>query len=117
MTIRTLIHLGQFAVARKHIENQRPWRGITVAHATQALKSGSLISSSGHQAIWQGPDGLGRDLQLSLLPISQTFSPQRSWDLAELVLVRSAFLPDGKVNDMKRRLVYTVKKHLVTGGK
>ena len=88
--VMEMIQRGQFSISRKHIEDLRPWRGILLPHARQALQSGSVISCSQSSAILRGSDSDGRILELPLKPLSLEFRIQNSWTNAELVHVMTA---------------------------
>jgi hypothetical protein len=107
--VMKLLKQGQFSISRRHIEETRPWRGILVAHVRQALQSGGLVSCNEASAVFRGHDLDGRILELPLKPLSLDFRLKESWTEAELVHVMTAYIPDGRTNDMIRRLIFRIR--------
>jgi hypothetical protein len=93
----------RFFIDEQHIVLERPWRGILVPHVHQVLRHGRLYSCDAHEAIWRGEDSEGRTLELALRPFSEDFDSLPTWEHAAWVCIKTAYIPDGKKNDEKRK--------------
>jgi len=98
-----MLQENRYFIDEEHIVEERPWRGILVPHVHQALAQGRLTSCTASEALWRGRDSEGRILELALRPFSNDFESLPYWEHAGWVCVKTAYIPDGKKNDDKRR--------------
>jgi len=107
--ILSMVLEGRYSISRRHIEQQRPWRGILVVHVRHALKTAAVVNCEDGSAVLRGTDVNGRILELPVKPILSSFRACESWKEAELVHVLTAYIPDGKTNDTIRQVIYRLR--------
>jgi hypothetical protein len=107
--ILRLVSEGRYSISRRHIEQQRPWRGILVVHVRHALRTAEVVSYEEDAAILRGADVDGRILEMPVKPILSSFRACGFWREAELVHVLTAYIPDGKTNDTIRQVIYRLR--------
>ena len=110
-----MVREGRYSVSIRHIELQRPWRGILVVHVRHALKSAAVVNCEDGSAVLRGTDVDGRILEMPVKPILSSFRSCGSWKEAELVHVLTAYIPDGKTNDTIRQLIYRLRRIFLGG--
>jgi hypothetical protein len=104
--VTRLIGEGRFFIDERHIVEERPWRGILVPHVLLVLRSGVLHACEDHEAHWRGKDQDGRLLELALRPFDEDFKSLPTWAHSEWVGIKTAYVPDGKGSDLKRKLKF-----------
>lgn len=107
--ILRMVREGQYSISRRHIEQQRPWRGILLVHVRHALKTAAIVNCEDGSAVLRGADVDARILEMPVKPILSSFRACGSWKEAELVHVLTAYIPDGKTNDTIRQLIYRLR--------